>query len=347
MSSVLRRIRDYLEHPAGFSKATLQTCLTLLDDPLRPEEQHNPPVNLELSGLEEALADLPYAILEVEGMIECLFATMSNCRVLDDDTLYDIDCARERLNLEKLKQRVSELSLSEAGLADLLSISLLLRLLPKHDRLQDAIESMILCNALRKYGPGVNEPEPCSAWLISTPKSASTPSSECLDRRIGRIVSETISPAAGVSVQRVTLDLSRVAPGQFSHIETPTQSARQAEEVAPGWYSLKLWDGTAKNVYCRVVGATVMVRVGGGYQELKSFLQTWSAHHAPVTYPAGNLEMHVSGSDAIQRARLSSFHSSPDRRTREIRAARERWTSETSNTVPSALRMTSREASLH
>ncbi|ORY80475.1 hypothetical protein BCR37DRAFT_70894 [Protomyces lactucae-debilis] len=49
-----------------------------------------------------------------------------------------------------------------------------------------------------------------------------------------------------------------------------------------GWYNISKHDGSCKDIYCRIVGSRVMARVGGGWQDLASFLAHWSSNHASV-----------------------------------------------------------------
>lgn len=72
---------------------------------------------------------------------------------------------------------------------------------------------------------------------------------------------------------------------------TSTRSYTETSDQSPataGWYTITLSATAKKDLYCRIVGSCVMVRVGGGWEELAAFLMNWAVHHTPGgTFSAG------------------------------------------------------------
>lgn len=130
------------------------------------------------------------------------------------------------------------------------------------------------------------------------PKPESQPVTETLAQRVNRIVNKTVPdaavaprqaeqgdkhnrappPSAVVSIAQVTPVPRRVSWRSMLRRDDPAA----ADELG-AWFSITLWDGATKDLFCRVVGRQVMVRVGGGYEELSSYLRTWCQHHSPVS----------------------------------------------------------------
>lgn len=131
-----------------------------------------------------------------------------------------------------------------------------------------------------------------------------------LDQRVGKIVSKlkmqlsTTNPMhqpnrpAGLKLH--SSSYGELRPRSTSPTHTPrvhtSQSATPPPPIPPspssspspcsmaevpeaGWFTVISSSTAKKEIYCRIVGHLVMVRIGGGWQELSSFLIGWAVHH--------------------------------------------------------------------
>lgn len=113
-----------------------------------------------------------------------------------------------------------------------------------------------------------------------------------LDQRINRIVSAKLNTSLA-KITRNGKESKVLRPDTgFRSASSPSRSPSPSlhdekksvdanDELKAGWYTITTTNDEELSLYCRVVGNLVMVRVGGGWEELGSFLMKWSSHRTP------------------------------------------------------------------
>ena len=411
----LFKIHEAASDPSVFSLHTLARVDDLLEDIANAQaESADDGTQGERSAilqtareLVQGLHDLPHRLLvlerEVYGQIERVRELsaydLQQCEPEELDSIleevYAVDLEVNELELERVKDQVDRTlratPAAQLSLAQLLAMSLLLRLLPKYGQLLQLIDSLFHELAAVTYtadcdddqakdcdptleaveeddrhadssdsGSGPDSPSPN---VKPPPEDAPTakPSPRrppmTLAQHVNRIVTETVPNSAVVA--RSDVEETRPAPrakGAFAHATGKGASPLSrnswgsslrkddspSQDAAGAWFSITLWDGSRKDIFCRVVGRQVMVRVGGGYQELTAYLRAWSSHHSPI---ARGPRIGQTASRAVLLEPSSSPTEDGDTVDAELLAAKRQWAAETTASAKEALQLRKRSSS--
>lgn len=114
------------------------------------------------------------------------------------------------------------------------------------------------------------------SYKMQVSKSTGSTSSTSATRRSSPPQPKLRARASDISLRSNSSSLTN-SPSRSNNNNSNAVSDTNGDNA--GWFTIRLSARTTKDLYCRIVGTCVMVRVGGGWEELASFLMNWAMHH--------------------------------------------------------------------